>query len=196
MSDTPKVLEFTSPDSTTTIYACGWCKLIVPHGTPELADACCRCKRCGNRKEDNWRIYCAECDAESRSDRNADERAKALTLPILEDYVGPVYVDDETRYYEDQWEAAESLMFDHTAEEFADIIVHPCNVGPMPVPELYDIVNESWACEMDSDYDFEISKKAEDAIAACMEVLRAESPIVWNARTTERIVLTRPSDDD
>lgn len=184
-----KVLVFTSPDSQTIIYACGWCRLTVPGSEREAAEACCRCQRCGNERI-RGRTACAKCDADARRDHELERHGAALSLPIIDGYDGPVYVDNESRYYEDQWAAAEAL-YDDGCENFADVIVHPCNVTQSPVPDIHDWLEETWSCEFEYDY-YELSKVASDAIATCAAALESERPTVWAPRMNERIVLASP----
>lgn len=179
----PKVLEFTSPDSPTIVYACSWCGFTAPN--ERQAERCCRCDECGGKKA-LGRRWCEACDAKKHRERNEEHRAKMLALPVLEEYDGPVYVDDAGRYFEDT-DAAFDYLYDQDLNP-ADAIVLPCTVSKARTPCIEEVITERWGSHFD-DYDADLSEGLLEALSIAQRQAEHEAPDTWRYRSDARLVL-------
>lgn len=193
----PKVIEFQSADSPTTLYACGWCKRTVPSNTRQAAEECCTCTRCGSRLTEDRSFYvtCRDCDTSSRTEREAVRRATGMAKPVVrKQHDGPVFVDDWDEYFEDQWTALDRCHDDGI--DPATVLVHPCIVRKAPVPDLAEAVTDTWAEQYDDPdaYDIDLSAEAAAALAEAVALIERDAPTVWVPYTGERIDLSTPVD--
>lgn len=176
-----KVIEFSSLDSPTTLYACGWCRHVVPVNTRQAAEECCTCTRCGSRLAEHRRHYttCLDCDASARADRETARRATEMAKPVAGGHDGPVYVDDWGEFFDDA-EAALDRCHDDDIDP-ATLLAYPCMVRKAPVPDLADAVSDLWAEQFDDPdpNDVELSERAAQAVAEVTALLEMEAPSMW-----------------
>lgn len=189
------VHEFTSATSTTTLYACGNCRLLT-HGhttsrdddaAKSLAIACCTCPSCGTPVKGPGRSTCDSCRQKNLEARLAAERAKAFAIPPSEDKGEPVWVKE--RFYRSADEAAEAI-WDDGGDPTVEL-AHPCTVARVDTPCLSDHVLESWSENFDDPDEIDIAFRKETAalLEGVQARIEAEAPECWIPRTNERIVL-------
>lgn len=183
---TAKVIEFTSPDSATTLYACSTCSLVIPTNSREMAERCCTCAACGAPTVKRATL-CPSCSIEQASKRREVEREKLLALPVVEDDGGPVFVHDLDRFFADSDQAADALFDDDM--DVADAVVQPCNVVKVGTPDLVEHVEESWSENFEDGYEDGLSKETKAVLTAAYDYVSARAPEAWEMRRRERIVL-------
>lgn len=181
---TPKVIEFTSPDSPTVLYACGLCGFTT--ATNERAASCCLCVRCQKPVEARFSTMCQDCSADDHRARQAQRRAKAMERPVVE-HDGPVWVADTEHFYDYAQAAAEALYDDGIDPTTA--LVHPCHEGKVPVPDLHSYVDEAWGEEFEDGFYDGLSRKADEAITVCVKALEACAPTCWTPNERQRVTL-------
>lgn len=187
VTDRPKVIEFTSPDSTTVLYACTWCELLHPRNDRAMAERCCVCTRCGGRVEKIGWTACEPCRDAAHVEREAERRAKYLALPVVDDDGGMVYVEDQGRWYECLDAAREALVDDGI--DLSTVIVFPGIKGVAHTPSIAQLVEEHWGEQFEDPYDCSLPREAVDALTAAEKMAIEHAPVMWEANTKVRVAL-------
>lgn len=182
MDDKPKVIEFRSEHSATVLYACGYCGYTKL--TREYAEACCICKGCG-ANTDARHDECEPCRTKRFAEQQAAFYARDMALPVVEDKGEPVFAGE--RFYETADAASEAIWDD--GGDPTKVIAYPCTVGTADTPLIQELIEEHWYCQFEDPDMIEMSKELAAACAEFQKLLEAEAPIMWSARTKERVAL-------
>lgn len=182
MDDKPKVIEFRSEHSSTVLYACGLCGYTKLNR--EYAEKCCTCKGCGI-VTDARNDECEECRTTRYAKREAEYYARDMALPVVEDKGEPVFAGE--RFYECADAASEAIWDD--GGDPTKVVAYPCTVGTADTPLIQELVEEHWYCQFEDPDMISMSKGLAEACTEFQKLLEAEAPIMWSARTKERIEL-------
>lgn len=185
------VIQFTSPDSPTVIYACGSCKL-TSQGGLEQAERCCSCSDCGGPRTERYRTRCEHCSAEATRLAVEARRAKALALPVITEHNGPVYVDDFDNWFEDVGGALDACHDEGI--EPGEVIAYPGAAHKATFGSLVDHIEEAWYEQVPEDCDCDIPDGLAQKLRAVADEIAAAAPTYWEAVTTVRLQLAHPEE--
>lgn len=139
--------------------------------------------------------YIVTVSTETAEDRRRKAFEKYMQLPVIDDYDGPVYMNDT--YYPDVDSALDACVDggDHPAK----VEAYPCVERKVSAPHPDDIlywVDEQWG-ENFEDYEGESwtpeTKRAAEHLATALQL---QAPNLWDADMKHRIVLAEPELDD
>lgn len=111
-----------------------------------------------------------------------------LLLPVVENYEGPVYMND--RYYGSVDEAIDAIVDDGEHPAYAK--AYPCteDKAPTPVAEvLLDWIDEGWGEQFEDYEPTSFPADVRQAADNLLTMLHRLAPTVWNADMKHRIVL-------
>lgn len=106
---------------------------------------------------------------------------------LVEDKGEPVYIDPT--FYRDAQTAAEALYDDSI--DPATVVAHPCTVSKAYVPDLVELIEESWAETFEEPDEIKLSEPMIMILEGVRKLLQAAAPDVWMPRTRERIELPK-----